>query len=85
MHHAAAGEVERAGGAEEAAAGPHAVRDGAVDEEEPREEEGDHGAEAHPLREGAADDGCGVHGEAHMENEKDGFWDCWCRWVLGND
>jgi hypothetical protein len=62
VHHGAAGEIERAGRREEAAA-PHPVSHGGVDREHPHHHEREIRAEAHALDDGAGDDRDGDDGE----------------------
>ena len=69
------GEVEDAGGVEEALGRPGPVGDGAVDEEVPEADVGEGGPEAHALGEGADGEGGGDDGEGALEEDEGGLGD----------
>ena len=74
MHHGAAGEIEHAGGAEEAAA-PHPMRDRHIDQQQPAGDEPQKGREAHAVGDRARDQRHGDDREGHLVEHEHGFRD----------
>ena len=67
MHHGAAREVQGSHGSHPAAVAPHPVAQGIIYYGCPEQSEDQEGLEAHPLHEGAGDQGRRDHREHHLE------------------